>query len=244
MLALNTNSNAYTIVFALIMTAVVALVLSGLSSGLKDLQDQQVVLDVKYNILNSVASVPKTETPAAFEQRIEQVVVDGNGQQVEGVDALAIDLRKEMMKDDKSAQRFPLFLYNHDGAEQIIIPLFGAGLWDAIGGFLALQSDQNTVAGAVFTHVGETPGLGAEIARPWFQDQFIGEKILKDGQFESITVLKGRGNQLAKASEYHVDGISGATITGDGVDDMLENCLVNYMPYFNQTKATAALSAE
>lgn len=112
------------------------------------------------------------------------------------------------------------------------MPLHGNGLWDYIGGFMALEDDFNTVAGTVFTHVGETPGLGAEITRPWFNDNFKEEKIMDKGKFVGIKVLKGKGNPLNK--ELHmVDGMSGATITGDGIQAMIDKCVRGYLTYFS-----------
>lgn len=234
MLAINTNSNGYTIFFAIASTLFVAVLLSGLSTGLKERQAEQVLLDTKYNILNSVSDADKITTNELFDKNIESVVVDGNGKVKTDADALDLvrNLKKELDKSDKSAQRFPLFVYSGGKEKEYIIPLFGAGLWDAIGGYVALEKDFNTIAGTVFTHVGETPGLGAEISKDWFQDQFVGERLMDGNSFKSVAVLKGKNNVQAKESKYAVDGISGATITGDGVDAMLKKCLANYLSYF------------
>jgi len=235
-LAINTESNGYTIGFAIVMTMIVALVLSGMSTGLKERQQAQVLLDNKFNIVNSVESIDKTVATERYEAAIKEVVIDVNGKEVSGVNALDINLGKELKKDP-AEQRFPLYIYTTpENKKQYIIPLFGAGLWDAIGGYIALQDDFTTVAGTVFTHVAETPGLGAEISKPWFQDQFKGEQLMENGTYKGIKVMKSKGNALAKTSEYHVDGISGATITGDGVDVMLDKCLKNYQAYFKQQK--------
>lgn len=233
MLALNTNSNGYTIFFAIASTLLVAVLLSGLSSGLKERQEAQVVLDTKFNILNSVTSADKENAEVMYTEKIQEVIIDGNGKKVDG-NALDIvlSLKKELDKDNKADQRFPLFIYTEGAKKQYVIPLFGAGLWDAIGGYVALEDDYNTIAGTVFTHVGETPGLGAEISKDWFQDQFKGEKLMNGSDFKSVAVLKGKNNKEAKDSKHAVDGISGATITGDGVDAMLKRCLANYLSYF------------
>ena len=133
-------------------------------------------------------------------------------------------------------QRFPLYVAEKEGKTFYVIPLYGAGLWDAIWGYVALDGDKNTIVGANFDHKGETPGLGAEITTDWFQAQFAGKSLLKDANadfstsnFASVIVVKGG----AKAGDVHgVDGISGGTITSDGVSDMLEERLARYLPYF------------
>jgi Na+-transporting NADH:ubiquinone oxidoreductase subunit C len=90
------------------------------------------------------------------------------------------------------------------------------------------------VFGAVFDHKGETPGLGAEINRPFFEDPFAGKTIFEDGELISIKVIKGGA---PKGDMHGVDGISGGTITSDGVSDMLYERLSMYLPYFSKVKS-------
>ena len=124
----------------------------------------------------------------------------------------------------------PLYISNIDGSEKYIIPLRGTGLWGPIWGYISLDNDMNTVYGAVFDHKAETPGLGAEINRDFFEKPFNGKRIFDlQGDFVSIAVVKGG----AKENDYHaVDGISGGTITSDGVTAMLKERLDKYLPYF------------
>ena len=124
----------------------------------------------------------------------------------------------------------PLYISNIDGSEKYIIPLRGTGLWGPIWGYISLENDMNTVYGAVFDHKAETPGLGAEINRDFFEKPFNGKRIFDlQGDFVSIAVVKGG----AKENDYHgVDGISGGTITSDGVTAMLKERLDKYLPYF------------
>ena len=124
----------------------------------------------------------------------------------------------------------PLYISNIDGSEKYIIPLRGTGLWGPIWGYISLDNDMNTVYGAVFDHKAETPGLGAEINRDFFEKPFNGKRIFDlEGDFVSIAVVKGG----AKENDYHgVDGISGGTITSDGVTAMLKERLDKYLPYF------------
>ena len=120
-----------------------------------------------------------------------------------------------------------------DGKTRYIIPLRGKGLWGPIWGFISLEDDLNSVFGAVFDHKGETPGLGAEINKPFFQDPFSGKTIFEGDNFTSITVIKGGA---AEGDMHGVDAISGGTITSDGVSDMVKERLSMYLPYFNKMK--------
>ena len=125
-------------------------------------------------------------------------------------------------------------------AKYYIVPLRGAGLWDAIWGYIALEDDMTTIKGAVFDHKGETAGLGAEITQQWFQDRFKGEKIYDaEGVLVGINVSKTNNDpQGADKEDHEVDAISGATITGDGVTDMISERLAHYTPYFKQNATT------
>ncbi|NBC24963.1 MAG: NADH:ubiquinone reductase (Na(+)-transporting) subunit C, partial [Bacteroidetes bacterium] len=143
-------------------------------------------------------------------------------------------------KKNPENRLLPVFEYKSDGQTCYIFSVRGNGLWDAIWGNIALKSDMNTIVGATFDHKSETPGLGAEIKdNPNFREQFQGKEIFaEDGEFVSITVRKGG----AKDPDHEVDGISGATITADGVTDMLENGLGNYMAYIEKNRSQKTLN--
>ena len=117
------------------------------------------------------------------------------------------------------------------------------GLWGPIWGFVSLESDFNTVYGAYFDHKGETPGLGAEIAEEPFQHQFEGKKIMEDGKFVSVNVLKTT-YKSPLGPEHRVDAISGGTITSNGTDEMLKNCLAPYVSYFEKTGNTKQVAVK
>ena len=109
----------------------------------------------------------------------------------------------------------------------------GRGLWGPIWGYISLNDDFNTVFGASFAHKSETPGLGAEIASAEFQEQFKGKKIFKDKTFVSISVVKGG----AKPSDpYEVDAVSGGTITSQGLENMIKDCLEGYQAFLKNQK--------
>ena len=141
-------------------------------------------------------------------------------------------------------QRFPLYRASVDDESYYIVPLRGAGLWDAIWGYIALKEDKNTIKGAVFDHKGETAGLGAEITQQWFQDRFVDEKIFDtDGILVGISVSKTNNDPSDSDKEDHeIDAISGATITGDGVTDMIKERLQHYLPYFQKESSAMAIN--
>ena len=148
--------------------------------------------------------------------------------------AFNIDLGDELKKDIKD-QKLPLYVSTlEDSSKCFIIPLRGKGLWGPIWGYIALKNDINTVYGAVFAHKSETPGLGAEINQGFFQEPFRNKKIFNENnEFVSITVKKGGAPE---GSLHDVDGISGGTITSDGVTDMLKERVGRYLPYLEKNR--------
>ena len=120
-------------------------------------------------------------------------------------------------------------------------PIVGKGLWSTLYGYFALEGDLNTVRGITFYKHGETPGLGGEISKPWFQENFAGKRILDDdGSLVSVSVVKGfAADQYSDPGdlEHHVDGISGATITARGVSAMVKEALEQYEPYFSSIRS-------
>ncbi len=232
---MDVNKNSYTFGFAAIMVIIVAALLSSAAIGLKPFQDRNIELEKKQNILSSVGIV--TDRDGAEELYLtyikQELVLNNKGEEVEG-STFDIDLAKEVKKE-ADAQVLPLFISEVDGKTMYIIPLRGKGLWGPIWGFISLEDDLNTVFGAVFDHKGETPGLGAEINRPMFQDPFAGKSIFNGEDFKSIKVIKGGAGE---DNMHGVDGISGGTITSDGVTDMLLERLTMYLPYFNKIKPT------
>ena len=168
---------------------------------------------------------------------IEEHALKNDGSIDKSVNAFNIKLNTELKKE-VADQRFPLYVANVEKNTYYIVPLRGAGLWDAIWGYIALKEDQNTIKGAVFDHKAETAGLGAEITQKWFQNRFVGEKILdQQGSLKGIVVSKTNNDPNDTDKEDHeVDAISGATITGDGVTDMIMERLTHYMPYFKNQR--------
>ena len=227
-----TNTNSYTFIFAIIMVVVVGSVLAFAATSLQPMQYENMRIDKMQSILMTVGvDADPTEAQELYAQYItEEIVLNNQGERREGVDAFDVDLAKEL-KNSPTEQNLPLYIAEVDGEKYYIVPLRGSGLWNAIFGYIALKDDINTIKGATFDHLGETPGLGAEITQEWFRERFAGEKIFDDtGSLVGVSVVKG--NSSASKDDNKVDAISGATITGDGVSDMISERLQHYLPYF------------
>jgi len=225
------NSNLYTFIFAVILVVGVAAALAFTATTLKPLQAENVRKEKMQNILSTIGvNVSRDEAGVQFMDFVkEELALNADGSVNEDIDAFKIVLMKET-KMPKEEQAFPLYIAEKDGKKFYVIPLFGAGLWKVIWGYIALDEDKNTIVGASFDHAGETAGLGAEINQSWFEDQYIGKTIFdENNNFVSVKAVKGG----AKAGDMHgVDAISGGTITADGVTDMVTERLENYLPYF------------
>lgn len=246
------HSNKYIIVFVLVLTSVVALVLSSMSTALKETHDLNEAIFNKRAILSAIQSEFDTDVEdmaddqilSIFQEKIEQKVIDAEGNEVSKEEVEARGYKgglAEHVKMDKEKKKnweeriFPIFTYSSSDGNIYIVSVRGNGLWDEIWGNIAIKDDFKTVAGAAFDHKGETPGLGAEIKdNPGFSKQFSGKSLYnEEGEYTSVVVMKGG----AKDPLYQVDGISGATVTADGVSDMLYNGIKYYQPYFEKIKS-------
>tara|TARA_B000000557_G_scaffold98244_1_gene79512 strand:+ start:212 stop:928 length:717 start_codon:yes stop_codon:yes gene_type:complete len=233
---MNTDSNRHTYIFAGVMVITIAFVLSFTSESLKELKADNVKKEKMQNILFAAGiNVSRDESEELYTQYIiEELSLKNNGDIDNSVSAFNINLALEIKKDINS-QRFPLYVANIDDNRYYIIPLRGNGLWNAIWGYIALKEDVNTIKGVSFGHQAETAGLGAEITEDWFTNSFVDEKILNNnGDFVGVYVTKTNNDpENTDKNDNEVDAISGATITGDGVADMIKERLENYLPYFN-----------
>ena len=234
------KGNTYTFVFATIVCVVCGVMLSFFSEALRKQQELNMDLDVKRNILKAVVlkqPLPKKISPEEvlkiYESKIEELVIDDKGNIMEGKKP------KELTEKDKAL--YPLYIYKEDG--QVVsyaFPIIGQGLWSTLYGYLALESDAVSVRGITFYKHGETPGLGGEIEKDWFQDNFKGKKVYsaKVKQLTPIAVVKGKAADLFKDEklEYHVDGITAATITRNGVTEMMDRWLKIYDAYLSKRR--------
>lgn len=224
---MNTNSNSYTIVYASVMVVIVAFLLAFVSSSLKTTQDKNVQLDTKKQILAALNIKNVKDADAEYHKYVKgDMLMNADGTLTENTSEFATNYEKEA----KEQKRFHLFVCEVDGQTKYVIPVYGAGLWGPIWGYVALNEDKNTVYGTYFSHTSETPGLGAEIATKHFQHEFVGKKTLESGSIALGVVKNGK----VENPEYQVDGISGGTITSLGVNAMLKSCLGNYMSFLTK----------
>ncbi|MBP7829464.1 MAG: NADH:ubiquinone reductase (Na(+)-transporting) subunit C [Kiritimatiellae bacterium] len=233
------KGDAYMLGYAAAVCVACSLLLSGTAALLKSKQDFQVELDRKINVLKAfgVATtdgqgrvIGGAEVEKIFGEHIWETVLDADtGQVLPGVAV------RDISRDDFEAKRkLPLFLWKDgDRVTRYAFPISGKGLWSTIYGYLALDADLSTIIGVTFYRHGETPGLGAEISTDAFQKQFVGKKVFKDGRLQRIEVVKGAvANRYPEGSDRAVDGISGATLTGNGINRFLNADLEKYEKYF------------
>ncbi len=231
---MNKQSNTYTIIYIIVLVVLVGTALAATSLALKDKQQENVNADKMGQILAAALITPaKGEVVADFDKYITtQLVVNEQGNPIEGVKAFDVNIANQS-KLPADRRELPVFVCTTpDGATKYILPVYGAGLWGPIWGYVAFDSDGSTIYGAYFAHQGETPGLGAEIEKAAFSDQFKGKQVFKNGRFHPVTVVKA-GQQPMNGEDY-VDGISGGTITSKGVGAMLDNCLTPYRRFLQK----------
>ncbi|MCV9388393.1 NADH:ubiquinone reductase (Na(+)-transporting) subunit C [Reichenbachiella ulvae] len=242
------RSNLYIVVFSAVLTIILGGLLSGTSVILKPLQQKQVELDTKKKILGAVMDISDIKDPneilKLYSERVKSTVVDINGDPMttdekgNPIVAEKIDFQKNHKRDPQT-RPYPVFMFTGEGSDTVdayILPMFGAGLWDWISGFVALDSNLNTVRGVAFDHKSETPGLGARITTDVVQDRYKGKQIFnEEGKLVSVSMVKGeKGEPL---DPHHIDGMSGATLTGKGVNAMLKQYLGYYSNYIEKVKS-------
>lgn len=252
----NTEKNSYTLLFAIGMVVIVGSVLAGLFGTLNSQIKENQKKEKKQNILFAMGINKGTITKNAddagsfvdagqadelFKKYIgdNQYIIEGS-KATKTNKAFGIDVKKEGQKAKETGyvRQLPLYIGTVDGKKSYVVPLYGKGLWDAIWGYVALESDLKTVKGAFFDHKGETPGLGANIKESFFYEDFKGESIYSGAEYKGITVAKGNNDPTnTRKGDNKVDAIAGATITGDGVSAMIKKDLKLYIPYFETVKA-------
>jgi len=215
---MNTNSNTYTIIYSIVLVLIVAFLLAFVSQALKSRQDANVKLDQKKQILYSLNIRGLNDNDA--EKKFAEVVQGKNTGEQTG------ENEETLIEADPTDGKAGVYVCQIDGKPIYVVPLKGMGLWGGIGGYLSYDPATMTVYGAYFNHESETAGLGAEIkdSQKW-QEKFQGKKILKEGvDGIALGVVKKVDDQ-----ETQVEAISGATLTSNGVNDMLKKCLAEYI---------------
>ena len=237
---LDTNSDVYAIIYSAVVVVIVAFLLAGVSSLLSPKQQDNIRLDKKKQILASLNERNLDDAAAKYDELIEaDYIVNAQGAVV------AQEGGFEVKNEDVNEENLPLYVAKVNGATKYIIPMTGNGLWGGIWGYIALNDDCNTIYGVYFSHASETPGLGAEIASDKFQNRFtkdkdgdaIVKKVYDEAGKVALAVEKGKG---VAGADYHIDAVSGATITCNGLQVMLETKLA---PYYNYLQSNVAAPA-
>ncbi|MCI5977476.1 MAG: NADH:ubiquinone reductase (Na(+)-transporting) subunit C [Bacteroidales bacterium] len=231
------QGSLYTVIYIIIIVVLVGTALAATSMALKDRQNENIAADKMKQILASVHIVPEPgqKVSEVFNKYITaQTVVNSQGEET-GTDAFSVNVQEQSKIADGAKRQLPVYICTLPVAgTKYIIPVYGAGLWGPIWGYVAVDADGSTIYGAYFAHQGETPGLGAEIEKPFFQNQFENKHLFKDGKFLPVAVVK-KGQKPLDGEDY-VDGISGGTITSRGVSTMLHDCLLPYQAYLEKLK--------
>lgn len=229
---MNRQSNTYTIIYSSILVIVVGVVLSLVYQALRPMQIENIANDTKRQILAAARITPsKGESVAqCYESHItSSFIVSPDGQKVDS-DVVPFDVNVGLESKKPASERLlPVFECSTDVGTKYIIPVYGAGLWGPIWGYIAFDDNGDTIYGAYFAHQGETPGLGAEIEKPAFRDQFDGKNVFStSGEFTSVAVVKTGKEPQDKA---WVHAVSGGTITSQGVQKMLADSLAPYSEF-------------
>lgn len=239
------QSNGYIVFYAAVLTIVCGGILAFASQSLKPLQDANVELERKRNILATVMEIKKgDDINAIYAAKVKENVIDFQGNVKEGIKAVDVDVVKEYKK--LPADRLlPVYEFRNEAdpskIDNVVLPTYGFGLWKDISGFMALKSDLNTIQGVSLQHLGETPGLGARIATEEIQDRYKGKSIFDGDVLKSVVMQKGEGNDYS-SDPHKVDGMSGATLTAKGVNNMFTDYLECYKSYLKKNQQNISLN--
>ena len=243
---------------ALALCIVCAVVVSGAAVILRPTQEINKLIDLKTNILASAGLLQEgVSIETQFEQITPRVVDLSTGRFTDAIDAATYDQRKASKDPALSMALDPkqdpakikrrvnyatvYMVEGEQGIEKIILPIKGYGLWSTLYGFIALESDLETVAGIGFYEHTETPGLGGEVDNPKWKSSWIGKQAYNQGEL-AITVLKGKADMSRAGSESQIDGLAGATLTTRGVDNLARYWLGDqgFRPLINSLKTGEA----
>ena len=232
---MKTNSNSYTIVYAAVLVVIVAFLLAFVFQALRPAQEANVALDKQKQILYSlnIRGLQDQASAAKYKEVVTaDEIIDANGNVVDKGSKGGTAAGFKLNSGDFKAGKLAVYVCSVNGQTKYVIPVYGMGLWGPISGYIALNDDKSTIYGAYFNHESETAGLGAEIKdnQKW-QEQFQGKKLFKgaDRNAIAISVLKKRDSNDPNS----VDAVTGATLTSNGVTDMLHDCLGQYIKFLN-----------
>ncbi|MCM1107641.1 MAG: NADH:ubiquinone reductase (Na(+)-transporting) subunit C [Clostridium sp.] len=231
---IDTNSNIYTIIYAILVVIIVAFLLAFVSKALEARSQANVEIDKKSQILAAlnIRDLANSDVEAKYMEVVtaDEIITNAGVVVKEGEskdqDGFRVE-NKEINNDN-----LPLYVCNVNGEVKYVLPMTGKGLWGGIWGYVALNADKNTVYGVYFSHESETAGLGALIKETAFQKQFENKKVLNaKGTEVALTVMKPSQKDDNVAAENRCDAVTGATLTSNGVKNMLKDCLSNYLTF-------------
>lgn len=230
------KGDSFVVLFATIVCLVCSILLATAASSLKTAQDYNVELDRRLNVIKAFGvptrgedgkKISSSAIDKYFADNISEIWVDGA-------------TGEEVASREDAKEPLQLFVWREDGKiTKYAFPISGKGLWSTIYGYMSLDADLSTIIGATFYKHGETAGLGAEIEKDWFQNNWKGKKVFEDGKRLHFEVTKGRvSDKYPNGNDHAVDGISGATLTGNGVTRFVNADLDKYEAYFKLHRGT------
>ncbi len=231
---MKTNSNSYTIIYSIVLVLIVAFLLAFTFQALKPAQDANVALDKQKQILYSL-NIRGLDDKAAADKYKEVVVADDildeNGVTKQKGEPGGTEAGFKLNSADAKAGKLALFVCKVDGKTKYVIPVYGMGLWGAISGYIAINDDKQTVYGAYFNHESETAGLGANIKddQSW-QEQFQGKHLFAGNNHSAIALAVEKN---VEDKQTQVNAVTGATLTSNGVTQMLQEGLGQYTKFLN-----------
>ena len=226
------RNNSYTLIFTSCVTIVLGIIIATTADNLRERQKTNEELDIKKNILYALGYKQNIDNP--WTNKIVESLYNNS------INEIYLDHKETAYQKQKDIEKNPLKIYQRIDNGLITgyaIPIEGKGLWGTMYGYFAIEPDAVTVKGITFYRHKETPGLGGEVDKEWFKNNFIGKRLVdNDGKLVSIEVIKGFVSDKDPEAYRKVDGISGATITGKGVTTFLKKDLNKYEPYFKKIR--------
>ena len=226
------RNNSYTLIFTSCVTIVLGIIIATTADNLRERQEINEELDIKKNILYALGYKQNIDNP--WTNKIVESLYKNS------INEIYIDRKGTVYQKQEDIEKNPLKIYQRMDNGLITgyaIPIEGKGLWGTMYGYFAIEPDAITVKGITFYRHKETPGLGGEVDKEWFKNNFIGKRLVdNDGKLVSIEVIKGFVSDKDPEAYRKVDGISGATITGKGVTTFLKKDLNKYEPYFKKIR--------
>lgn len=234
------QSNLYIILYSAAITVVCGGLLAFASSSLKEKQDENIALEQKKNILASVMPLTDdTNVAELYDKKVKAFVIDFEGNIKEGVTPEQVVVASEYKKAPKE-RLLPIYEFRNESdpnkVDYAVLPVYGYGLWNYIWGYVAVKSDFNTIQGVTFAAPGETPGLGKRVEDEEIMNRYKDKTVFENGTLVSVTMQKGEGKDFSN-DKHKVDGMSSATLTAKGVNNMLADYLACYEKYLKKNSS-------